>query len=110
MRLWSGISDMNLGPGSGRAIFGSIPPYAWCAEITGLDKKYKYMRRFLPFKKDYSQSNSVGSRGIRAIYMLEENKIYEVKDWKDRYFCIVRDWGIRRIPEYEVKEWLKEKH
>lgn len=98
-----------VAPGLGAAVIGFMPSSAWCAEIVGRDPKYKYARRFLPFKKNYSQSNSVGSRGVRAIYMLEENKIYEVKEWKERYFCTIRDWAICRISEYEVNEWLKEK-
>ena len=109
-RLWGNITDMNLGEGAGAAIFGTPPPAAWVAEITGLDTKYKYARRFLPFKKDYSQANSVGSRGVQAVYMLEDGKIYDVKAWKERYFCMIRDWEIQRISEYEVNEWLKEKH
>ena len=47
----------------------------------------------------------MGSRGVRAIYMLEEGKIYEVKEWQERYFCIVRDWTICRIDDNEVEEW-----
>jgi hypothetical protein len=105
-RLWSSISDMNLGEGAGRAIFGSMPPAAWCAEITGRDPKFKYKRDFLRYKKDYSQANSKGSRGVRAIYMLDEGKVYDVKDWKERYFCAVKDWEIHRIDESEVEEWL----
>lgn len=101
---------MNLGAGAGRAIMGSLPPFSWCAQITGLDTRYKYARRFLSFKRDYAQSNSIGSRGVRAIYMLEENKIYEVKDGSARYFCRICDWEIQRIPKSEVEIWLKEKN
>lgn len=94
-------------PGLGTALF-KIPPSAWVAEITGLDHKYKYKRNFLPYKKDYSRSNSVGSRGVYAVYILETGKIYEIKDHKDRYYCTVTDNGnIVRLSEDEVKEWLK---
>ena len=61
----------------------------------------------MPYKKDYSQSNSVGSRGVMAVYMLNDNMIYEVKDWKIRYFCTIKDWSIVRITETEVKEWIE---
>lgn len=81
-----------VAPGLGTALF-KIPPSAWVAEITGLDPKYKYKRNFLPYKKDYSRSNSVGSRGVYAVYILETGKIYEVKDHKDRYFCIITGDG-----------------
>jgi hypothetical protein len=94
-------------PGLGTALF-KIPPSAWVAEITGLDHKYKYKRNFLPYKKDYSRSNSVGSRGVYAVYILETGKIYEIKDHKDRYYCTVTDNGnIVRLSEDEVREWLK---
>lgn len=86
---------------------GGIPPRSsWVAEITGPDEKYGLNRKFLNPKMDYSRSNSVGSRGIIAEYILSEGKIYEVKSqvsWKhaDRYFCTVSPEGdIIEIEEY----------
>lgn len=96
-------------PGLDKIVIGNMPNDAWCAGIAGLDTKYKYARRFLPFRKDYSQSNSMGSRGVRAIYTLSENKIYEAKEHKNRYFCMIKDWEVIRISELEVLEWLNEK-
>jgi hypothetical protein len=93
-------------PGLGRATFGSFPPYVWVAEITGRDPKYTLSRTFLPFKRDYAQANSKGSRGIYAVYLLDAEKLYEVKNGKDRYFCIVKDWEIQRLTLDDVKIWL----
>lgn len=94
-------------PGLGTALF-KIPPSAWVAEITGLDPKYKFDRKFLKYKKDYSRSNSVGSRGVYANYILESGHIYDIKDHKDRYYCTVDDDGrVMRLNETEVIEWLK---
>jgi hypothetical protein len=94
-------------PGLGTALF-SFPPSAWVAEITGPDSKYKYQRKFLRLKKDYSRSNSKGSRGVYAEYILDSGRLYEVKDFKNRYFCTVSDDGdIIKLNESEVQEWLK---
>ena len=77
-------------PGLGDSIF-SVPSSSWVAEIVGLHPKYKLDRAFLPYKKDYSRSNSVGSRGVYANYILEAGHIYDIKDFKDRYFCAVTE-------------------
>jgi len=88
-------------------------PSSWVAEITGFDKKYKYQRTFLKGKKDYSESNSKGSRGIFAEYILESGHIYDIKSQysnkgKERYFCTVDDLGnIIYMKEKEVIECLK---
>lgn len=93
-------------PGVGDMFY--YPPAAWVAEITGADPKYKYARHFFKFKKDYRKSNSVGSRGIYAEYILESGKIYEVKEHKKRYFCTVNDDGdIIKMSESEVQEWIR---
>lgn len=94
--------------GLGNEVFGKVPPTAWVAEITAFDAKYKYTRHFMRFKKDYSRSNSKGSRGVYAEYLLESGQIYEVKERKERYFCKVDDAGeIVKITEEEVIAWLK---
>jgi len=98
-------------PTLGNKVFGTIPSSGWVAEIIGFDPKYKYARTFLKFKKDYSQANSKGSRGIFAEYILDENKIYEIKQqvtWKrsERYFCKVQDWKIVKITEQEVVDFF----
>lgn len=100
-------------PGLGNDTIGSFPPSGWVSEITGFDSKYKYARRFLKPKKDYSRSNSKGSRGVFAEYVLESGKIYDVKSqttWKhvERYFCTVDKNGeIIKLSETEMIECLK---
>jgi hypothetical protein len=62
----------------------------------------------LRYRKDYSRSNSKGSRGVFAEYILESEKIYDVRDNKRRFFCKVTDEGdIVHIDESEVRELLK---
>lgn len=95
---------------------GKGPPNRyWVAEITGLSEKYKYKRRFLEYKKDYTDSNSIGTRGVYAYYILDNDRIYDVSEpisWgkTDRYFCTVRDDEIIRLQESEVEEllWLSD--
>lgn len=108
LKFWSGVAD-EVVPGLGRATFGTMPPCGWCAEVTGFDPKYKYARTFLRFRKDYSRANSKGSRGVYAVYFLEEGKIYEVKDNKSRWFCTVRDWEIVKLTKEEADECLKDR-
>ena len=99
-------------PGSGD-LLGGIPPSGWIAEIIGFHTKYKYDRVFLKGKKDYSRSNSKGSRGVYASYLLESGKLYDVKSkisWKrsERYYCRVEENGdIKRISEEELIECLR---
>jgi hypothetical protein len=84
----------------------------WVAEIIGKSDKYGYERRFLKYKKDYSEANSKGTRGVYAYYILENEKIYEVcspQSWKndDRYFCIIINDTQFRVPREEVDVCLK---
>lgn len=96
-----------------RAI-GMPPRSCWVAEITGISPIYKYEREFLPRKLDYTNANSVGSRGVVAEYILESERIYEVKEqvsWSRtrRYFCAVSDEGdIVVVPEEYVQEYFEE--
>jgi hypothetical protein len=91
----------------------------WVAEITGGDRRYGIARRFLPFDKDFSSANSIGSRGVMACYILESGKPYEVfarTSWKssERYFCrvtesgeiekITKDFALSMIQQPEIDE------
>jgi hypothetical protein len=105
-KIAKGIGD-TVAPGLGTGLF-SIPPTAWVAEITDTDPQYKFKREFLRYKKDYSRANSVGSRGVYACYILESGKLYDVKDFKNRYYCTVDKYGnVIKLTESEVKECLK---
>lgn len=100
--------------GFGDIVFGGKPsPSFWVAEIVGFHKKWKYERKFLKHKKDYSKSNSKGSRGIYAWYILESGRVYEIKEMTStrssyRYFGKVTSSGeVEEISEKEVAECLK---
>ena len=112
LKLYTGIMNMMI-PGLGKSVIGGNPPSSWVAEITGFDKKYKYSRQFIKRKIDYANSNSKGSRGLIAEFLLESGKIYDVKSqvsWNrsERYFCTVDNEGeIHKILEEEVNECLR---
>lgn len=87
-------------------------PRWWVAEIGGYDQQYGFKRRFLRPHYDFSRANSVGSRGVYAVYILDEGGCYDVKSprtWKknDRYLCIVRDGEIVKTDEEGVRQCLK---
>ena len=111
LRTWRDITD-SLVPGLGAATFGYIPKNYWVAEIMGKDPKYKYRRIFLRGKKDYTHSNSQGSRGIYIWYTLESGRVYEVNkpvSWKHnlRYFCRVDENGdVIKIDQEEIEQWI----
>lgn len=113
-KFYSDLVDDGFGTdGIGEALFGRPPIYVWVAEIIGPHPKYRYGRRFLRGKKDYSHSNSTGSRGVCAWYILESGKYYDVSErvsWKrvDRYFIRVNNSGdIVRVEDEEVEKWAK---
>jgi len=91
----------------------SVPSRSWCAKITDLDPKYKWKREFLKGMKDYSNSNSKGSRGVTSTYILDEWNVYEVKrsvSWgnSERFFCIVnKDGMIEKISEDQVENFIR---
>jgi hypothetical protein len=101
------IND-TLGDSVGNTVIGSIPRNCWVAQITGYDIKYKYKRIFLKFKKDYSESNSVGSIGVLEIYKIESNKLYEVKEYKNRFFCVLENGVFIKLNELEANKWIEE--
>jgi len=112
-KLWRNIMNEGM-PGLGDMTIGTMPRNSWVAEITGTDPKYKYKRKFLKSKKDYSRANSKGSRGVFIEYLLESGCYYDVSaqtSWKnvDRYFCTVNDEGdIVKMSEEEVIQCLKD--
>lgn len=105
-RLWRSIANDAL-PGLGDQTFG-MKKLWWVAEITGLNPIYKFERKFLKYKKDYSQANSKGSRGVYAIYFLENGKVYDISTCRNRYFCRIEDDEEIRMTEKEVSEWLND--
>ncbi len=66
----------------------------------------------LPYRRDYSRANGVGSRGVFAVYELESPGFYKVHErvsWGrcDDYFICVDERGIHRCEEEEAMEWAR---
>lgn len=83
----------------------------WVAEVTGIDAASgRIQRRFLEGLKDYTDANSVGSRGVYKFYVLTDGKLYEVADRAGygkpprRRFCRVEDG---RVVTIEIGEVLR---
>jgi hypothetical protein len=94
------------------SFLGRIPKRYWCAEILGPDIQYGFSRKFLSPQKDYAHSNSVGSRGVYAYYLLESGHLYEAaipKSWRntERTFLTVDAEGtIRYLSTDEATQWV----
>lgn len=88
-------------------------PRAWVARITGLDTRHGLARAFLPFKRDYSEANSLGSRGVFQWYEIPDGWLVEVnapQSWKhaDRYFARSERGRLVRMTRDELVAALAE--
>lgn len=92
-------------PGTG-TVFKKLSS-SWIAEVLDIDPVYRFTRRFLNSNRDYSRLKNNG-QGVFAEFILESGRIYEIKNYKDRYFCRVdEECNIIKISETEVVECLK---
>jgi hypothetical protein len=114
-KAYKSMTAMIVGKGLAEATFSTMKASYFVAEIIGFHPKFKYDRKFLPCKKDYRDSNSIGSRGLYAFYILESGKIYDILEpysWKNshRYFCTVNELGeIIILIKEEVDKCLKDR-
>lgn len=78
----------------------SMPPYpGWCARLS-IDDRFRINRSFLRGRRDYSQSNSKGSRGVREVFLLEDGGVYEAEfrtSWKSRRRMLFKVVGPEKI-------------
>lgn len=108
-RITRGLSDLRLIKLGGVARKTLKP---WVARIVGRDSHYGYQRTFLRAKRDYTDSNRRGTRGVMLWYTLDHGHYYEVCEWfntavTERYFVRVDDTGeVVRVPQEEVDTWL----
>jgi hypothetical protein len=92
-------------------MLGSDKARPWVARLTGICPKYGFAREFMRGQKDYSQANSIGSRGVKEYFPLDPG-VYEVHErltWKRtrRYFIRVQDTQIVEIDRDEVERCLR---
>lgn len=79
----------------------------WVARIVGRDEKHGLAREFLKPLRDWKDSNSSGSRGVRLIFTLHSGRIYEVREllsWSKerRYFCEAVNGSVVELESTEV--------
>lgn len=84
----------------------------WVARITGFHNKYGFTREFIVGMRDYSDANSIGSRGVYEYFALEPG-LYEVNECVKlglarRYFIRVENTEITEISRKEVLQCLNE--
>lgn len=83
-------------------------PRPYVAEIVTIG----FGRKFLRGWKDYSEANSIGSRGVYCYYRVESDRLYEVrqnKSWSRTvtyYLVIDKDGTRHHMGREEAKEWL----
>ncbi len=83
------------------------------ARILGRDGGDDFRKEFLAdAQRDYSDANGIGSRGIRAYYILDSG-VYEVNErltWANarRYYIRVEGPTITEISRQEVYRWLND--
>lgn len=84
----------------------------WVAEIVGYHERWRYDRRFLRPKVDYSQANSTRSRGMWFWWTLESGHFYQADyqtTWHDRtrkFLIVTEDGDLSDATEEEVRAWL----
>lgn len=111
-RMWNRIGEqVQTATGVDNPFRGGGPPSPWVAEITGHDPKYTYARKFLRGRKDYSEANGVGSRGVHLYFELEESCLYQVYEkisWGSsrRYFARVVSGQLIEMSDDEAKLWI----
>jgi hypothetical protein len=104
--------DQLGGKGFGERFIGRASPGPWVAEIIGKYPSGKLQRNFVRSNRDYSRSNSTGSRGVYLWFVIESEKLYEVHKRVSRknthnYFCAVTAAGdIYTLTDQEATEWL----
>ena len=101
------------GQGGGLAalFLGKIPPRAWVARVKYIRGNY-VQREFVQGKKDFTNADSIGSRGVMAHYFLSDG-LYEVsapQSWKntDRYFAYIEDGELWRATREEAILWVND--
>lgn len=90
-------------------------PRPWVAEIVGPHPVYRWERRFLRPRWDYSRANGAGTRGIWWWWTLESGRIYEARyrtSWGSgmhrRLMTVGVDGDLVDLTEEEVEAWVSD--
>lgn len=85
-------------------------PGVW--RITGVGLSGHLLKTRLRADVDYSEANSVGSRGVYFYYVLDDGGIYEVFEWLSwkssrTYYCRAVDGRREHLNMEQVLRWLE---
>jgi hypothetical protein len=88
------------------------PDRPWVARIVGPHPRFGFDRQFVAPKRDHTNSNNNGSRGIMCHYELFNDGVYEINEplsWKrvDRYFIEKCGAEHRRITLEQASELVR---
>lgn len=83
----------------------------WLAKITGPCERYGYQRTFLRARTDYSQSNSVGSRGIWLWWTLDADRLYQARyrtswalsSWREMFLTVTGEGEVVELSAEEMR-------
>lgn len=94
-----------------KSMLGHDTSRPWVDRLIGYDPETDFRRVRERGQIDYSEANSVGSRGVYLYYPLDDG-IYEVNErvsWTKvrRYFLLVEQGQKREIPQEEAETCLK---
>jgi hypothetical protein len=84
----------------------------YCRQVIGIAKNGFPMTKNMEFKRDYNESNSVGTRGVFDWYILREGGIYEIyspqnfKKARHYYLFISHDGKEKEMDLEEVYKCL----
>lgn len=85
----------------------------WVARITGASSRRGWHYEYLQPSVDYTNANSVGTRGVMLYFILESGQVYHVQhtpSWgrTAQYFCrVTQDGDIEEITREDVLAWLQ---
>lgn len=84
----------------------------WVAEIIGYHDTYHYSRKFIKGKIDFTDSNRLGSKRVFLYFMIEENKLYELKKGYsrisgERYFFHYSNGKEHKVPKEDIERWVR---
>jgi hypothetical protein len=113
-RLYNGIIREIMGSEIAKQ-FNIQSRRPWVAQIISLDTKFGFTRRFLKPFIDYVDSNRCGSRGVMHVYLVEDGRIYEIKEhssWRTsrRYFARWANGQKLEMIKEEVIQHLREEN
>jgi hypothetical protein len=80
---------------------------SWVANVRcGLDGSLR-RQRYIEGKADFANANSVGTRGVRRTFVVEQDALLEIEDAgaNRRYYAVHDGEGLIRLTSREATSW-----